>query len=280
VIASATLVAVSAGVAWAALDVARKRLAASLHPAAVVIWLNGAAIPLFGGLAWATGGGWPPAAWWPWGLGAIALSVTAQVLYMESVRLGAISVVIPMLSLTPAYGALLDAAVFGETLTAAQVAGLAIVVVGSLANSALGDGLRLDRAAALMAVVGLLFAAQGLLDKGGLAHVGAATHATALCVGNVGLLLALLAARGRLDALRLPARLRPTLVAGVALVGVAYGLQLVALTLVPLGVVEGIKRGLSLPLSALAGVALFRETVAPRRMAVLAAMAAGVALLA
>jgi drug/metabolite transporter (DMT)-like permease len=266
---------------WSALDALRKQLTTRLSPLAITFWLNLGFVPVFIGWALWTGAPLPPLAY----LAPLALSLVvnlgAQLLFLLSLSWSGLGAAIPMLALTPAVSTGIAWVALGEAPTTLQLAGLVLVVLGSLFNASLGsDGaVTLDRGAVAMAAVAVLWSANGVVDKAALDYASPPVHAAFGTGCTVLVLAAVLAASGRLATLRVPARDRPTLVAAVTAMGLAYGLQLVALQELLVGLVEGVKRGLGMPLALLNGRLFFGESVDPRRLGAVAVIIAGVLLL-
>lgn len=274
------LAALGSACAWASLDVLRKQLAGRLTLVSLTIWLNLGFLPGF--VAWAVGrgAGLPDAGYvLPW-LVEVGVAVSAQVLFLHALRAGALSVVVPMLALTPALSAVLAWAALGEVPSGARALGLALVVGGCLVQGmAESRGPGLAEGTAAMAGVAALWSLGTVLDKACLGHADPAFHATAMASGCAALLTATLVVRGRTAELRIPRDARPRLAVGILALGVAYSLQLVALGTVLVGVVEGVKRGVGLSASVLTGWAFFGERPTPGRAARVVILVAGVALL-
>ncbi|MEM6931014.1 MAG: hypothetical protein AAF602_29030, partial [Myxococcota bacterium] len=176
--------------------------------------------------------------------------------------------------------------VLGEVPTERESWGLAVVVVGCLANGILAIRERPSGSAArpvlgmlMMAAVSGLWSASGVVDKVALQHAAPATHATFVALGTMAALLGLLAARGTLrDLVPAPADRLP-LVGAIGTLGLAYALQLLAVSAIAVGLVEGVKRGFGVPAALLSGWALFGESVSWARQGVAIVVVAGLVLL-
>ncbi len=282
----AMVYALLGGLAWASLDAWRRRLAASMGVVALSAWLNGGAVPVFLAWAWLGGAGLPDAGWLLPGLGSIVVGLVAQLLFLLALRWAGLSATIPMLALTPALSTLFAWLALGELPNPSQSAGLLLIVGGCLANGVLAGRGRASASAprpaegvAAMAGVAALWSANGVIDKVALLHAPAATHATIVAATTFGLLLGGLAAQGRGSEL-LPRRADgPALAGATVTLGLAYGLQLLALAAVPVGLVEGVKRGLGVPAAQVSGWALFGEPVAALRVAAALVVVVGLVLL-
>ena len=129
-----------------------------------------------------------------------------------------------------------------------------------------------------MLVVALLWSATPAIDKVALRHASLGVHALVQTLG-VGLVtLGWLALRGRLGELRAPLR-RPRLVTGLVFFGAtAIGLQLAALTLVLVAIVEAIKRAIGVVAGVVLGRALFDERVTRNQVFAVVVLAIGAVL--
>jgi drug/metabolite transporter (DMT)-like permease len=117
----------------AGFDLARKLLGRHLAPVPMVVLLAAGSVPLFG-LALLAGGTVRPAAGYlPPALGSVALNLAANLAFLQSVRLAPLSATVPLLSLTPAFTALLGLPLLGERPRAQAWLGIALVVAGACA---------------------------------------------------------------------------------------------------------------------------------------------------
>ena len=173
----------------------------------------------------------------------------------------------PLLSFTPVFTTVLAVPLLGEVPGPLQVVGIGLVVVGAFAlhvtPAALSRGgagagragggprpievwraFRRERGAVMMAAVALMWSISPPLDKLAIGASSSAFHGMVLSGGVALGLGVLLAARGRLHEVA-AARRRPKLVLGaLAASAIALGLQLVAIRLVFVSLVETVKRGL------------------------------------
>jgi drug/metabolite transporter (DMT)-like permease len=194
---------------------------------------------------------------------------------------------IPLLSFTPAFASVLSALVLGEFPGRLQQSGIGLTVVGGLSLH-LGGGAVTLRGAwralrhepgtpAMLAVAGL-WALGAALDKGALGYATAPAHASIQCAAITALLLAALAARGRLAELRAVAAVAGPYAAAVCVACLGLGLQLLALQLALVSVVETVKRALGMALAVASGRLFFGERVTPGKLAGILLLAVGVAL--
>jgi drug/metabolite transporter (DMT)-like permease len=112
-------------------DLTRKLLARHLQPVPMVLLLALGSVPLFG-LAWVLQGAAAPApGYFMPALGSVVLNLVANVAFMQSVRLAPLSSTVPMLSLTPAFTALLGLPLLGERPSLQACAGILLTVAGA-----------------------------------------------------------------------------------------------------------------------------------------------------
>ena len=279
---------IGCAVAFSVADLLRKLLAEQVRPLPLLVAMSAGMAPFF--LAWWAwqGGGGPTAAYWLPGLSSAALNLLANLAFLEAVRIAPLSLTIPVLSLTPVFTTLLAVPLLGEVPSARQGAGVVLVVAGVLWLNARGGGSALgnlwrsllhERGTQLMAATALLWSLAMPLDKMALAVSGAAFHGLALNSGVALGALAVLATRGRVGELRGLAA-RWSLLTWLILVGaIALVLILLAIPLTWIGFIETMKRGLGSFMAVVWGRAFFGEPVTARKLAAVAGIAAGVALI-
>lgn len=275
---------------WAGLDATRKGLVRHEDPAAAAFLITLGQALLFGGWAFYAGFEIHAQAWvdyFPYGIPALALQVAANLLLFWSLRLSPLSVTIPFLSLTPVFTGVVEYLLFHRHPTLAQAIGMALISFGAMrvpagatAGTSPGLGaLRTERGSQLAAVVAVLWSISGVLDSRAVVVVGLPTHAAVQTLGvTIGLGMWLVLRRD-LSTLRIAKRSIP-LAVGATLSGtLALWLQLWAIQLVLVGVVEGIKRALGMAAALLLGRFAFKESVGGRHVLAVGFMIAGVALL-
>lgn len=289
----AALVLVACALAWSSFDVVRKFLLEDVEPMPLVFALTGLQTPLM--LAWwlAAGGvvgeGEPGAGYLLPALASVAINVVANVLFVVAIQVSPLSVTIPLLSLTPVFTTLLAVPVLGEVPGHYQEIGIALVVIGAFALHARperGKGPRHvlraflhERGSWMMAVVAFLWSLSPLLDKIAIGRSSTSFHAFVLSGGvTVGLFLVLLA-RGRLGEVRQAGRRPGLLIVAFLVSAAALALQLIAIRMVLVSIVETVKRGLGNVAAAGLGRWVFGERVGWWQWAAVAVMAGGVALI-
>ncbi len=270
---------------WSGLDWSRKTLSSRLAPEPLLVGLAAAPLPLFVAWYFLAGGGAPQSSYWLPALCSVALNVLANAAFLRAMAIAPLSVTIPLLSLTPAFTALLAVPLLGERPTLLQTGGILAVVMGAfLINLQPGESpraivhaFRRERGAVLMACVALLWSLALPLDKLSVSRAPAPLHA-AMLNGGVAVLVALrLAFAGRLGELGGLRRVGPALGTALLCSFAGLGLQLVAIQRVPVGAVETVKRGVGSAMALAVGRAVFGERLPVARVAAATLMATGVA---
>jgi len=284
---TALTVIVASSFAWGGFDALRKLLASRVSALPLTALLTSGQLVLF--LAWLLAGadhrislGYALP-----GSAAIAINLTASVLFIKAVQVSPLSLTIPLLSFTPVFSTLFSAALLGEWPRPLQQAGIVLAVLGALVLN-LGGGvspreslraLVRERGCLYMLCVALLWSVGAVVDKAALFRASPAVHASVQCAGITSLLLLLLARQGRLGELRRVLQVRGAYVAAVAVASLALALQLYALRLALVGIVETIKRAIGMTLSLANGRLFFGEPVTHGKLAGVGLLAAAVALI-
>lgn len=279
---------VGSTLAWAAFDGVRKKLVTRIPVAALAFWISVAQLP--GYLVWALiegrfslGAGYvlPASA-------SFGLNLLANLLFLESVRRGPISVAIPVLSFTPVFAALGSIPLLGEHLGFLPWCGVAIVTGASVFLTAepnqasnplaLVKGFFGSPGVPHMFGVAVLWSFSPLFDKLALRHAGVGVHGAlmSLCIA-FGMLL-YLAQRRQLRSLLLPPGTQLFLGAGGFVNVAALGLQLVSITQMVVSVFEAFKRAGGVLIALVMGAVFFREEIGRTRATAAVLMAAGVIL--
>lgn len=279
------IAAIVAGLGWAALDVLRKQLAASLSPTVQATLLLCGQAPLFVIWALASGVSLPASGYWAPGLVLVGITVAAQVLFAAALQAGALSLTIPMLSFTPALSAIFAWAWLGEVPTVRQRIGVGLIVVGALVLHGGAETWRApwrlllgplrDRGARLMLVVAALWSLTITFDKHCMEFAQRPAHAATQSVVAALSLLLVLAARGELRALRGVRGVWGTWLAAVLALALAVAMQLLALQTVLVSLVEGVKRSFGLISSVILGKLVFGEAVTLNKLLGVGLMAFG-----
>lgn len=284
----ALLLVFVASLAWGGLDALRKVLADAVAPLPLVCLLTAASAPLFG--LWVAIDGMPviAAGYFAPALASVALNVGANLAYVVAVRRAALSFTVPLLSLTPVFTTLLAVPLLGERPTAAQSVGILMVVAGTFWLNAAADE-RISLASLLsawrrrpgalwMVAVAFLWALANPLDKMSVERASGPFHGLVLNAGVACCTLVALAATRRLGELRQVRRVAGPFAASLFIGAAGLGLQLIAIRFLLVGLVETLKRGIGNVMALILGRLLFAEPVTGRKLAAVALMAAGVAL--
>lgn len=285
----ALLLVLVSSLGWCGVDLSRKVLVGRLRPLPLLFWLTAASVPLFA--VWTVADGVPriEAGYWAPALLSVALNIAANLVFFTALRVSPLSVTIPLLSFTPVFTTLLAVPLLHEVPTARQGLGILLVVAGALLLT-LGETEGIspagivrawarERGARWMIAVALLWSLTNPLDKLATARSSGPFHGMMLCAGvAAGALLALAARRGLRDLADL--RHAPGVFAAALVISTAaLGLQLLAMQQVWVGFVETLKRGIGNLSAVVLGRLVLGEPLTGRKLAAVALMAAGVALI-
>lgn len=273
---------------WSGFDLTRKLLVERIRPVPLVFLLTALSVPLFA--AWTAMEGLPrvPPGYVPPALGSILLNIAANLAYFAALRGSELSVVVPLLSFTPVFTALLAIPLLGEVPSPSQALGILLVVAGAFLLGLAGDRISLgalwrswrhNRGTGWIVLVALLWSMTVPLDKMASERASGPFHGMVLCAGvATGVLLLLIFQRrvGEVaDARRAPGILAVALVISAA----ALGLQLLAMQQIEVGLMEALKRGIGNALAVVLGRLVFGEAITLRKVGAGALMAGGVALI-
>lgn len=277
----ALLLVVGSSLAWSAHDVTRKFLVGKVRPVPLAFLLTVAAAPLFA--IWTAVDGMPAiqAGYALPAVSSVLLNIAANLMFFVALRTSALSVTIPLLSLTPVFTALLGIPMLGEVPTPLQGLGIVLVVAGAFALNLPEERpyWRWERGAALMTSVALLWSLTVPLDKIAMARASAPFHATVLCGGVAAGVLVVLLWQKRLGELADLGQVRGVFALALVTSILALGLQLLAMQQVWVGLVETMKRGLGNVSAVVLGRAVFGEAVTLRKLLGVGLMAVGVGLI-
>lgn len=282
------LLLITCPLAWACLDLLRKFLAPHGKAVPLILAMVLGQTPFF--LAWVVlEESWAiaPGYWLP-ALLSVGFNVLANLCYMRSVQLSPMSATLPLLTLTPVVTTLIAAPLLGEVPTVLELVGVVIVVVGAfLLNADPGRGfspavlwraLVAEKGSPLMVAVAVFWSFATVFDKQALYAASSAMHGLVLSLGLSVFLFVWLAGQRRLGELVELRRASGILTATVVCSVVALGLQLIAIQLVWVGLLETLKRSLGAVLALLFGRVLFRESFPWQRTVAVVVMSLGVAL--
>lgn len=285
----ALLLVVACSLAWGGCDLSRKLLAGRIRPMPLAVLLTAAAVPIF--LVWLLVDGVPTvrSSYWAPALASVALNVGANLAFFRALRGAALSIAIPLLSLTPVFTTLLAIPLLHQQPTWFQGMGIVLVVAGAFAlglpeggpltPAAAWRAWRSDRSALWMLAVALGWSLTVPLDKMAMDRASGPLHGLVLNAG-VGLAVALvLLARRRLGELADVRKAPVVFLLGVVVSAVALALQLIAIQTVLVGLVETLKRGIGNGMAVVFGRLVFQEAITVRKIAAVGLMVVGVALI-
>ena len=183
---------VLSGLAFASLDLIRKLLAGRVDALALalVFFISLGAVPFIAILIAFQGIGNVSIGYLLPGLGALALNLAGNFAFIHAVRLSPLSRTIPLLSLTPAFTALMAIPLLGEVPSRAQTAGILLIVAGATALGSNANvrrplaGLFQEKGALVMVGVALMWSLSGPLDKLALTHASVLFHANVMTLGG------------------------------------------------------------------------------------------------
>lgn len=278
------LLALGSSAGWSALDAIRKRLAAELSPAAILLALAALQIPVHGAGLFASGlPALEPAfaLWLPLGAG---VALAANLLLVRALHLSPLSLTIPYLSFTPVATLVSGRLLLGQTPGPWGIAGVALVVAGALALSAGGPGealrrplagLRREPGSRLALLVALCFAAGNAIDRRAVLHASEPAYALA----QSGLLTAALLPVARLRRELAACGARRWLLAGGVAASAGLLFQLFAFRFLFVAYVDAVKRAGGNLLAVLLGLLWFGEREPGWRLLAAALMSGGVAMI-
>jgi len=212
-------------------------------------------------------------------LPSAAVYTVAFLCYVSALREGEVSAIGPLGSTNAIFVVLLAAALYGESLTLAKVAGTLLIVGGAAAlqaGSRLSMGLRRlarDRPARRMLAYAVLLALTRMLDKAGAGQAPAIVYAWTVFVAIAGLLAVELVRRGRMSEVVQCVAAAPAVALGAGLCnGGSFLLLVVALSRLPVSLAEPLT-ALSLLVSAILARLWLHEPIRARWLPTLAVVA-------
>ncbi len=269
-------------IAFAFLDIQRKRLATHMSPTALVALLSLGSAPVFIVLACLKGFEMQ-SNYLSIGALLLALQLAANLLFVKALSVSDLSKTIPFLSLTPVFTAGTGAVTLGEYPNSAQIAGMVAVTAGAIflgyrKAPAQGRGLHFEQGSLIMCAVAALWATTAALDKLALAYTNVPTHA-AIQSTSMGLFfVAYQFLKNRQAELLPPRSLRPHAAFAILAAAAAMFLQLQTMTLVMVSLVETVKRATGALSSLLVGRIAFQEEITAQKVFSIALMSLGTAL--
>ena len=275
--------AILSALCWGGLDALRKQLSTHLNALPLTFWLTVGQWPFF--ILWVFWSGESEITidWLLPGCLVAALAIIGALMFIKSVKLSDLSLVIPMLSFTPVFAVLSSAFVLGELPTLRQIIGIGVIVSGAFTLGWTGAkvgsrGFR-EPGVWMMIIVALCWASTLTFEKLALRYASVPMHAFSLSALMGLFLLAILIMTGSLKDLRAIVHYKKLYLWAIITSSLATATQLVAITVIPVGVVEAIKRSLGLALSVLSGWVFFKEEPTLTKQLAIAWMGLGVLIL-
>lgn len=192
------------------------------------------------------------------------------------------SISIPLLAFTPAFAVLVGWVFLGETLGPVALAGIALIVMGSLILTLRGvdkadtHKYNLKLGISLILIVSFCWAVTPVFDKIALRASSESFHAFFQCLFiGVVLNIFLVIRRDRLSAPKILSENRKPFWLGIICAVAALSFQLLAIQKIEVGLVESLKRATELGGSLLVGAFFFKEGVNKYKIASLAFLAVG-----
>lgn len=287
------LTAVSSAFGWTIFDFSRRRLGENIPaiPAVVCIMLAQTALCLpFGGYSALTT---QDQRWYVVAALSVLVNAVANVMFVMGVQRAAFTLVVPLLSLTPAFAATIGWLVFDEALSFRQILAVAVVVGAALWLGFRGAGhrttMREKSGMILMTITAFLWAVTPFLDRACMSAdstVPLAAYVGSQCLGVAIVLMVCTvlvpAFRQQFSGLWGRVRLHwPWVVAAAISASIGLYFQIVGIqTATHIGLFEAVKRSLTMLLSLALGRFLLKERLTRDRIMAAITMGLGIFLLA
>lgn len=253
----AFLLALVSGIAWSAMDVARKLLSQQFGALSLSFWLVLAVTPIYG--FWALQGGEVPAnGYWVPAFCSMILAAIASVAFISAVRKGHLGKLIPVLALTPIISGIFGLLLTNEYISLNQWWAILAIVVSIFF---LNDGLKTRRGSGLglMLLVSFCWGVGTVLDKWAIEYATPPIHGFVQS-GGVAFLLALAAMMTK-QSLRIKSQSLGLFLLTVVIFVLAVSTQWFALQTMESGVLESIKRGVGIIGAFVWSMVLFKQSM-------------------
>ena len=253
--------AFACAIAFVLFDVTRKQIPAEADALNVTAWLQIASLPFL--LIWVCVSpiGSLSLHWWPYGLASVVVQASANLLFLIALRIGSLSQTVPFLALTPLLSGLASWLLLKEQPSYVSQLGMLLVTIGAFMLAA-NKGFALARGSLLAIVVAALWSLGGAIDKQALRYAPSSLHALLITLGILAIFGSERLIRKGWTALR-PPSIGPIMLAG-SMGSLAFGLQLAALELSYVAVVETVKRGVGGVAALALGRLAFKEHISLR----------------
>ncbi|MBE0483277.1 MAG: DMT family transporter [Bacterioplanes sp.] len=271
----ALVIALAAALAWTLFDLARKQLSLTIPPMRLVWWLAVLVTPVYSALFLFSNEPWPLLGYWLPALVTIVLISVASVALTYALRVGQMSSLLPILSLTPVVAALLSWLWLSQSLSLWQWGAILTIVLSVFLMQ--GDfSLRMRPGVWPMMTAALCWGASIVFDQQALRYADPFWHAALQSAGMVlvvGVVMVL-----RRDGFVYRGSVWLLLAAALVFMLAVMG-QLFALQLLHPGIVETLKRGVGIMGAALWGILLYQERLTARQGMLMVLICAMIAVL-
>lgn len=275
----------AASLCWAGLDVTRKALVGHVRVVPLLVALTLLQVPVFAIWTALEGDSIRDVAYAAPTAASVLLNVAANVLYLRAVQRSPLSLTVPLLSFAPVFTTIVAQPLLGELPNVLQLVGVVAVVLGAfLLNADRREGggvlsfvraLVRERGSLPMLGTAFCWSLTIIFDKMALGHAAASIHGLVVNAAVGLVMVGVLLVRREVGSLAQLKRAPGLLIVAVLIACAAFGLQLLAISLVFVGVVEAIKRAVSLGASVVLGRVLFAEPITLFKVAAVSLMAGG-----
>ncbi|MES2856202.1 MAG: EamA family transporter, partial [Bdellovibrionota bacterium] len=203
--------------------------------------------------------------------------------FIQAVSMAPLSLVIPVLSLTPVFTALGAYLGLGETLGFQQIAGVILIVVSTFflgkaesSKTTVNDGSSVKKGVLLMGLVAVMWSITPIFDKICLREVPSSEHGFIQCAGIAIFFGVYLRVRGIPASFRLVSANFEWFSIAVLFASIALFTQLWAIQVVQVGIFEALKRSVGLVAALLLGHFLFAERISRIKVGLVGLIAVGI----
>lgn len=282
----ALFLVVASSLGWSAFDVLRKVLVQRVEPLPLLFALTLGQVPLFAVWTVLRPEAVGPGYWLPAGA-SVALNIVVNVAFLLAMKWSPLHRTIPLLSLIPALTTVLAIPLLGEVPGIRQWTGIVLVVFGALllhltswkGLPELFSSLVREKGSLLMLLVVAGWSLTLPLDKLALRAAGVPFHGLVLTVGVSTGILGVMALRRETGQVRDLGRVPRLAALAVVVSTLALALQLLAMKMVFVSLVETLKRGIGNLMALVWGRFLLRETVRRHSVVAVVLMILGVSLI-
>jgi len=285
----AVLLTLGASLSWSFFDTCRKVLAPRVDPiplTAIFAWFQ---VPIFLGWAlWSSSLEIASGYLFP-GFMVLVFNLIACLCFFEALRRSPLSVTVPILSFVPAFAGVGGWLLLGEELSLSQWGGVILVGGGTLFLNARRDelwnvwkliqSLGRESGSLLMVVVAFCWSTTSVFDKIAMQYASAEAHAGVQVLALGAVLTVWLAAKGKVAELGGVRNHLPVFISGGFLSIAALSLQLHAVQVLYVGLMEAIKRACGIVFAIVLGRLLFKEEITLGKIIACVLMIAGIYLL-